>query len=886
MASEDTENRSDSTSAKSSNSRKKTAAKKTAKKASKKKTAKKAASKKKAAKKKVAKKKATQKKTASKKTTAKKAASKKKTTKKTAKKKTAQKKASSKKASGKKATARKTRSTSFAKRFHNRMKRVKSGLGRWAKRLWRPMLAISLLGILVLGAYTVHLSAQVRATFDGKRWSVPAQVYARPLELYLGAHLTPAQLNYELSILGYRKVAATERSGQWSQAGERFVVRSRDFAYWDGAQQGDYLEVILRNDAVVRLRSLRNGQELDLLRLEPAVIGSIYPQHREDRVLVRGDQIPEHLVQALLAVEDRRFFDHWGVDPRGIGRAMVTNLRAGSVVQGGSTLTQQLVKNFFLSSERTLLRKLNEALMALILEARYSKAEILEAYANEIFLGQDGARAIHGFGLAAYYYFNRPLNELQVHETALLAGIVKGASYYNPRRRADRALKRRNLVLQQMQTLGFISAEQSKRSQALGLGVSAKGKSGGHRYPAFVQLVRAQLKRDYRDQDLTSEGLRIFTTLDPWDQHNAAKGVAGQLGAIERQRGIKANSLQAAMVIASPSEGEIRALIGGRNATGSGFNRALNARRPIGSLVKPAVYLSALTRSRDYTLSTLLRDTAVSIKLRNGDVWQPRNYDRKEHGAVALQSALADSLNLATVNLGMDLGLARVVATLKGLGAPDSIKPYPSLLLGASTLSPLQVTQLYQTLANGGYRAELRAIREVTDARNKPLQRYPLDVAKAADPRATWLLTHAMTEVIRSGTGKGLKRYLPGDYAVAGKTGTTNDLRDSWFAGFGSDRVSVVWVGRDDNAPTGLTGSSGALPVFGAVMQSLQMQPLDRQAPQGIGLFWTALTQNRLSASDCPGALVVPFVEGTQPQHYEACAQPQGVQGFLQNFLE
>ncbi len=393
------------------------------------------------------------------------------------------------------------------------------------------------------------------------------------------------------------------------------------------------------------------------MRLEPALVGSIYPAHSEDRVLVRRAEIPDHLVQGLLAVEDRRFFEHAGVDIRGIARALLANLRAGETVQGGSTLTQQLVKNFILTPERSLSRKFNEAMMALIVEARYDKDEILEAYANEIFLGQEGARAIHGFGLAAYFYFNRPLRELRLHETALLVGLVKGASYYNPRRHPQRALQRRDLVIGQMQAQGFLTDQQAEAARQQPLGVSARGAAHGQRVPAFVDLVRRQLRRDYREEDLTSEGMRIFTTLDPWVQQQAAAVLGARLAKIEKSRGIGRGSLQGALIVAAAQNGEIQALIGDRDADYAGFNRALDAIRPIGSLVKPAVYLAALQRSEKYTLTSLIDDRPVDLKMPNGQRWQPQNYDRKVHGSVMLHEALARSLNLATVNLGLEVGL-------------------------------------------------------------------------------------------------------------------------------------------------------------------------------------------------------------------------------------
>lgn len=749
---------------------------------------------------------------------------------------------------------------------------------------WRGLLALTVLLTLLVGGYSLYLAKIVRVGFEGTRWAVPARIYARPLELYVGARVTAAQLAQELQFLGYRKVGQVFAGAQWSRQGNRFVVHSRPFAFWDGVEPSRHVVIDLDDGLVMRLRRAAGG-DVDLMRLEPGVIGSIYPAHSEDRVLVRRDQLPGSLVDGLLAVEDRRFFDHAGVDWRGIARAAWANLLAGKVVQGGSTLTQQLVKNFFLTPERSMWRKLNEALMAVIVDARYDKDEILEAYANEVFLGQEGARAIHGFGLAAQFYFGRPLQELQLHETALLVGLVKGASFYNPRRHPQRALQRRNLVIESMQAANMITPAAADSARQKDLGVTTVGARQAHRVPAFVDLVRRQLRRDYRDEDLTSEGLRIFTAFDPWVQAQAHQALAGRLQSIESARGIKTGSLEGAVVVTSVQDGEVQALVGGRAATFAGFNRALDAVRPIGSLVKPAVYLAALAQPQRYTLTTRIDDAEVDMRLPGGQRWQPRNYDREVHGPVPLHLALARSLNLATVNLGLAVGLDEVIDTLRALGVVRDIRPLPSLLLGALSLSPLEVTQVYQSLAAGGFHSPLRAIRAVLDADGQPLQRYPLTVTQSADPSAVFLLNRNLVEVTRQGTGAGLRALLGDELQVAGKTGTTNDLRDSWFAGFSGDRVATVWVGRDDNGTMGLTGSQGALPVWGELMRSIDTTPLQLSPPAGIEYHWVD-SNGRLAAEDCVEAQAFPYVAGSQPSMPSSCIEQQSSGGFWRGWFD
>lgn len=756
------------------------------------------------------------------------------------------------------------------------------------RRIWRYLAAAILLLVLVAAGYGLHLAKTVRVKFEGQRWAEPAQIFARPLDLYVGAGLSPEQLEAELRFVGYRPVSRVSAPAQWSRNGSRFTLHTRPFRLWDGDEPARRFDIELRDGRVARMRAA-DGSELDLVRFEPALVGSIYPAHSEDRVLIRRADLPEHLVDALLAAEDRRFYEHPGVDVRGLARAVLANVRAGRAVQGGSTLTQQLVKNFILTPERSLWRKFNEAMLALVVEARYDKDEILEAYANEIFLGQDGARAIHGFGLAAQHYFGRPVGELGVHESALLVALVRGASYYNPYRHPQRALERRNRVLAQMAEQGSISAEAAQSAAARPLGLVASGAGSVHRVPAFVDLVRRQLRRDYREEDLTSEGLRIFTTLDPWVQQRAADALARRLDRLERDRGMEPGTLQGAVVVAAAQNGEVQAVVGGREAGYAGFNRALDAVRPIGSLVKPAVYLAALAQPGRFTLVTPLADRPVDLVLDNGQRWQPENYDRQVHGEVALHDALARSLNLATVNLGLQIGLEPVIDLLQRLGVEREIPPYPSVLLGALSLSPVEVAQVYQALAAGGFRSPLRAILAVVDSQQQPLQRYPLTVSAAADPATVFLLTRNLVEVTASGTGAALGRLLPDGREVAGKTGTTNDLRDSWFAGYSADRVAVAWIGRDDNAPTGLTGASGALPLWADVMRAIPVEPLQRTVPAGVEYHWVDAT-GRLTAEHCQGAVAFPFLAGSRPQAVAPCledgpAPETGVGGFLQRLF-
>lgn len=742
---------------------------------------------------------------------------------------------------------------------------------RWFRRL---LLAVVLLGLPLLGGWLYLLDREIQQQFEGKRWAVPARVFARPLELFPGLVLDADHLEQELRELRYRRVNGSPAPGSYARAGQRIALATRGFTFSDGAQPPQTVVVEFAGGRVGALADA-TGQPVPLLRLEPVEIGGIYPAHNEDRVLIRLDQVPPLLIDTLLSVEDRTFWRHRGVDPLAIARALWANLRGGRVTQGGSTLTQQLVKNFFLTPERSLWRKLNEAAMALMLERRYGKREILEAYLNEVFLGQQGNRAIHGFGRASLHYFGEPVERLDLSRAALLVGMLKGATYYDPRRHPERARERRDRILTLLEQRGVVSATAASAARGAALGVQAGGRTSTNRFPAFLDLVRRQLRRDYRDEDLRSEGLRIFTTLDPRVQREVEAVLARRVGVIERSRGLPAGQLQAATVVTSREGGEVMALAGGRSGGYTGFNRALDALRPIGSLVKPAVYLAALERG--YTLLSTLDDSPLSVSLDDGTTWSPANYDRAFHGPVPLIESLANSYNVATARLGMDLGLARSVDMLRRLGLRRPIKPYPSLLLGAVELSPIEVAQLYQTIAGNGFYTPLRAIREVVTPDGGQLQRYPLTVEQRVDPRAVLLLTRAMQEVARTGTARSLPPAIA-RLGIAGKTGTTNDLRDSWFAGFTGSHLAVVWLGRDGNEATGLTGASGALQVWGEMMAGIGAQPLVSAVPEGVEMVWVEIRPPRLSGRGCKGAVQLPFVAGSQPAARGPCAGA-GVRG-------
>ncbi|EDY87721.1 penicillin-binding protein 1B [gamma proteobacterium HTCC5015] len=713
------------------------------------------------------------------------------------------------------------------------------------------------------------LDYRIRQQFEGKKWTLPARVYARPLELYPGKTLSERALQEELEVANYRRVQRADRPGSYTQRGGFFRIHTRSFNYWDGAIDSRTVEVVIDDGIIQRLQG--SDGENALVRLDPAQIAAIYPQHQEDRNLVRLEDVPQTLIHALLLIEDQDFFEHHGVRPLAIARAMVANIKAGRAVQGGSTLTQQLVKNYFLSRERTLTRKATEAWMSLLLELHYDKPEILEAYLNEVFLGQDGERAIHGFGLAATYYFDRPLKDLGIEQQALLVAMVKGASFYDPRRHPQRATTRRNLVLDQLAAHEVIDVDEAARLKRRPLGVVDKPRSYRNRYLVFVDLVRRQLQRDYPEEALQTEGLHVFTTLAPSVQARLEMATVNHLGRLESGPGLPGGSLQSAGLITDTRSGEVLAVTGGRDADDAGFNRALDAQRQIGSLAKPAVYLSALLKGDTYHAATLIDDTQFDHLDAQNKVWSPQNYDRQDHGQVMLSEALIRSYNVATARLGLEMGLDSVADTMNDLGLAVERPYFPSMLLGAIERSPYQVAQYFQTFAGEGFYMPLRSVREVVTPSGERLQRYPLELEQRLPNREMYLINRLLQQVVARGTAQRIGSALP-ELKAAGKTGTTNDGRDAWFAGFSGEHLGVVWVGRDDNTPTPLTGSSGALPIWLGVFQHLDSMPYEPRAPRDVFEHWIA-PDGRLSADRCENAVQLPFIKGTEPDKLAECRE-------------
>jgi len=714
--------------------------------------------------------------------------------------------------------------------------------------------------------YLIRLDNIVRDKFEGQRWDIPAKVFARPMEIYVNAPVSQQDLQEELKLLGYKSAESYTKSGSYVTSGDTLYVHTRGFDFGDRVEPEQILKVSFNGEQINDVSATKPSTS-GIARLEPLLIGGIYPQHNEDRVLIKLNKVPKPLIEALIATEDRNFYHHHGVSPRGIARAVVSNITGGKR-QGGSTLTQQLVKNFYLSPERTLKRKVNEAFMAMLIELHYDKNEILEAYLNEVNLGQNGNYSINGYGLASQFYFGLPLRELNISQQAFLVGLVQGPSLYNPWRNPETAKRRRDIVLNNMLVMGYLTQEQYETEKARPLNVITKPTLGPARFPDFLDIVRRQLRTEYQEGDITNQGLRIFTTLDPLAQTRIQQSFKNTVANLSRSNPKRLKDLQGAVLVTHPENGELVAAVGSTQDF-TGFNRALDAKRQVGSLLKPVIYLTAIESNR-YHWGSPIEDSELSIKT-DGKTWTPKNYSGRPHGVVPMSQALANSYNLSAVRLAQEFGMSTFINHLKKFGVTSDIPSYPSIYLGAVDMSPMEVMSLYGNFATGGFKYPVKAIRSVVDANGRLIDRYGLTVQPTIDPAYAYILNNGLQQVMSSGTGQSAYSTLPRNLGLAGKSGTTNDTRDSWFAGYSGNYLAVVWLGLDDNKITGLTGSSGALPVWTSVMKQLRQKPVNLHQPGEVQWQWVDRATGHLSAQGCEGAMYIPLTRHSMPNQATAC---------------
>ena len=713
------------------------------------------------------------------------------------------------------------------------------------------LLKVAFSGAVLTVFYGGYLDWQIRSKMDGQIWRLPAEVYSRIESVKISDNLAFDEVIQILLDNEYRQTTMVAAPGDFKLEDDTIVVLRRAFPFPDKPEPQRVLRLRFVDNKLNRIEDLVSVKAIDEFRLAPKLIAMLESDN-EDRLAIPLQNYPRLLIDALILTEDRRFYDHHGINPVGIIRALITNIRAGQTVQGGSTLTQQLVKNLFLSSERTITRKANEALMSLLLDWRYDKNRILETYLNEIYLGQNGDTQIHGFELASQFYFGRSIREISLDQIALLVGMVKGPSLYNPWRNPQNALERRNVVLKLMLEHKMIGDELYQLLSQRPLGVQQKGQIS-RKYPSFIQTLQADLRRELGEHKISSLlGARIFTTMDLKQQAQAENAVVNTVSQLQLKT--KNPYLEGAMIVADYRVGEIRAVVGGLQTQYAGFNRALMAKRQIGSLVKPSIYLTALSNPEQFRLNTPINNQPITINVKGSPPWQPRNYDKKYSGSVMLMDALARSLNIPTVNIGMKVGLSKVIDTQKAMGWDNvEIPKVPAMLLGAYTISPYDVTKLYQTIANQGGRIELTTVDTISDRQGNIIYQHDKTAKQVVPQEAAFQTLFAMQQTVERGTA----RSLQNDYAdlrLAGKTGTTNDARDTWFVGIDGKNISTVWLGRDDNGETKLTGASGALQIYKDYLSHTYIEKLKLNKPAN--MKWVGITQH--GSWDCDSNRVIP----------------------------
>ncbi|HEX5037151.1 MAG TPA: PBP1A family penicillin-binding protein [bacterium] len=736
-----------------------------------------------------------------------------------------------------------------------------------------------LVGGGVLVVYLLQLDREIRAKFEAHKWNLPSRVYAAATTLYPGLAVPPASVEKKLARLSYKKIP-TEPStvGEYQAAKTGLIVYLRNFAYPSEEFPGLPVQIDFAEGRIASIKRLDTGDALKTARIEPELVASIFDDKMEDRTVVTLDEIPEDCVNAVIAVEDERFERHHGVDPIAVLRAIVMDVLHLGKRQGGSTLTQQLVKNFFLTSEKTLTRKVNEMFMAMILEFRYSKDEILEAYFNEIYFGQRGSVSVTGVEEASKLYFGKGVSHDDLAECALLAGMIRAPGAYSPFRDMKKAVDRRNLVLKMMRDQGKIEedAYQSARKEKIFL-PEAPAKMFGA--PFFVDFVRAELKENYPEDVLKSEGMKIFTTLDLETQEIAEAAVKKRLEELENSRPKlkkmkeQGKQLEAALIAVQPQTGALKAFVGGRDYEVSQFDRVRDAHRQPGSAFKPFVYAAALETGEDsslepgkaWTLASTIDDTSFSVRV-GGKNWSPDNYDKSEHGAVTLREALVNSYNISAAKLAIDVGLDKVIELAKAAGIESDLKPYPSLALGAQEVTPYELVRAYTIFPNQGTRTEPLAITNVVTRDGVVLEKRGFKMAKVISPEVAYLVNSALKGVLDEGTAKSA-RTMGFAGLAAGKTGTTSDYKDSWFVGYTPDLLALAWVGYDDNTTTGLSGASGALPIWTDFMKGVNppgASKVDFPGTENI-LLVKVSKSGKLYEDSCGAPVEEAFLKGTIP---------------------
>ena len=741
------------------------------------------------------------------------------------------------------------------------------------------VLIVTTTGLVFGGWYLKNLQDTVTAKFEGPKWRFPSKIYSDSFLLYVGINLRLDDVWEKLRRLGYRPIQtslANKGEYRYQPSNGALEIYLHDFVYPTEPFKGIPVRISLQSTVINRIENMASGQEMFSLELEPELVTGLYERTWQERKVVRLSEVPPLVIQSVLAIEDERFYSHHGIDPISVMRAIWVNIRSAGVVQGGSTLTQQLMKNFFLNDERTWSRKIKEAVMALIAERKYSKDEILENYLNEIYLGQKGSQGIFGVYEAAQFYFSKQLSELTIGETALLAGLIRAPNKLSPYRSLEAATKRRNVVLAKLLDEKIITRKQYEVALKETLPHRELVKVTNDA-PFYVDFLRRELAENYSNDVLTTEGLRIFSSLDLQLQRIAERSLADGLTKLEetypalRRRGDEDN-LEGAIVVLRPQTGEIKAMVGGRNYQKSQFNRVFQAKRQPGSVFKPFVYLAALMSTgesgKKFTPVTMVEDSPFTWSY-DGQDWQPGNYNDEYFGTVTFRRALEKSLNSATARIARDVGIKRVRDIAQRLGIRSSLPAVPALALGAAEVTPMEVAVAFSTLANSGVRTTPLAVKQVMDPENRVVEKKDVRVEKIISPQLAFMMNYLLKGVLDRGTADVARRW-GFTRPAAGKTGTTNDYKDAWFVGYTPDLLAVVWVGFDNQSKLNLSGAQAALPIWTEFMKraTAGTPVTDFVPPPGIKIVDVDPVSGKLATPNCPYVLREAFMEGDEPTGY------------------
>jgi penicillin-binding protein 1B len=716
-----------------------------------------------------------------------------------------------------------------------------------------------------------NICERMQKQIQEPQWKISSTLYADSPILNKGSQISSSWLIDYFQRLKYVEGQdPVVKPGQYIIKKEGIVFLKRRNA---SADNNSPILVSFDKTGIQKLVQLKNGTEVNQVMIDPLPLADVHGASYEKQKLLKLREVPPYALKAVVAIEDRRYYKHGGVDIRAIGRAAWNNISESGKLQGGSTITQQVVKNFYLTPKKSMRRKMHEAVMALMMEQKYTKDQILEFYINNVYLGKCGTYNVRGFQEASRLYFNKEARYLSVPEAALLAGMIQAPLRYNPYEYPDKAKLRRDTVLLAMRNIGVIKNTDYEKYVQVPIHVEQPNEEMA-RAPYFVNAVLKQLPQDYSTSQLSSGGFQINTTLDLYLQKTAEDSLAAGLAAIDKYR-LKQNKekVQGCLIAVEPSTGYVRAFVGGRNFHESQFDRVTQAKRHPGSSFKPFVYATALETAFDpsmpyyYTASTLLDDEPLSMQLTNG-TWEPENYNHQYYGVVSARQALAFSMNVATARLAQQIGVNKIsdLSTKAGL---TNAKPYPSMALGAFEVTPWDLIQAYTAFANGGNRVEITGIRSVINSKGETIYQSHIEKTSIIHKETAYLITNMLQSVVASGTAASLKNY-GFTQPIAGKTGTSNDFRDAWFVGYTPDLLCLVWVGYDDNKPVKLTGAQAAIPIWANFMKkALAGKPAkDFARPDQTVEKVIDPTTGKIAGWDCIYRVREIFIKGTEPTEY------------------